>query len=131
LVDAYLDKGLWDYILGFLMLLTVILLFVFRRKRIKEESKFDRTMLGELDHAIANTRSLVHISNMMIYCYLLPVGLFTIGKLIYFDASSGKWLLLVAMYAVAYFLIRWERKYQHLPRKANLEILRAKLMEDK
>ena len=130
LVDAILDKeGFWDYAGAVIMALTVFFLLFFRSRRKKRENTFDRSMLGELDHAIANSHSILQIATMMIYYYLIPVGLFSIGKMMYFGASIEKWLLIIGMFALAFILIRWERKACHIPRKKRLEGLRKKILE--
>jgi cation transport ATPase len=131
LVDAIVDKeGFWDYVGAFIMMLTVVFLVVFRLKRKKEANKYDRSMLGELDHAIANTRSILQIATTMIYWYLLPVGFYSLGKMIYFGASLEKWLLIIGLYTLAFFLVQWERKKMHIPRKESLLSLKKKLMEE-
>lgn len=131
LVDAIVDKeGFWDYAGAMIMAFTVVFLLFFRMRRKKEENMFNRSMIGELDHAIANTRSIIQIATMMIYYYLIPVGVFSLGKMIYFGASLEKWLLIIGMYTLAFFLIQWERKSMHIPRKMNLLALKQKLLEE-
>lgn len=130
LADAVLDKeGLWDYLGAFIMALTVVFLVLFRRKRKKKENTFDRSMLGELDHAISNSHSIIQMTVIMIYFYLIPVGLYAILKMLYFGASLEKWLLILGMFILAFVLIRWERKVYHIPRKRDLLALKKKLMD--
>ncbi|WP_425390810.1 hypothetical protein [Ekhidna sp.] len=129
--DAIMDKeGPWDYAGAIIMALTVVFLLYFRNKRKKKENTFDRTMMGELDHAISNSGSMVRIATLMIYYYLIPVGIFTFGKMLYFGADIEKWLLIIGMFALAFFLVRWERKAMHIPRKQSLISLKKKLMEE-
>ncbi|MEO9481795.1 MAG: hypothetical protein ABJG47_00025 [Ekhidna sp.] len=131
ITDAILDEeGLWDYAGAVIMALTVVFLIAFRVRRKKNEQKFDRSMLGELDHAIANSHSIIQIATIMIYYYLIPVGFFTLGKMLYFGASLEKWFLIIGMFALAFFLVRWERKALHIPRKTRLEGIKRKLMEE-
>lgn len=131
LADAILDnEGFWDYAGAVIMALTVAFLLFFRYRRKKAENNFDRSMLGELDHAIANTRSILQIATMMVYYYLLPVAFFTLGKMIYFGASIEKWLLIIGLYILAFFLVNWERRHCHIPRKEHLEMLKRKLTEE-
>ncbi len=130
LADAIIDKeGFWDYAGAVIMALTVVFLLLFRVRRRKNEKKFDRTLMGELDHAIANSHSIIQIATMMIYYYLIPVGFFTLGKMFYFGASLEKWLLIIGMFALAFFLVRWERKACHIPRKRKLVAMKHKLLE--
>lgn len=129
--DAILDKeGLWDYIGASIMALTVIFLFIFRKRRKEKENTFDRTMMGELDHAIQNSESIIQIATIMIYYYLIPMGLFSILKMIYYGASLEKWLFIIGMFALAFFLVIWERKAMHIPRRQSLNNMKKKLMED-
>jgi len=131
LTDAILDKeGFWDYAGAFVMLLTVVFLVIFRLKRKKAANQFDRSMLGELDHAIANTRSILQIATTMVYWYLLPVGFFSLGKMLYFGASLERWLLIIGLYTLAFFLIQWERKKCHIPRKERLLALKRRLLDE-
>lgn len=131
LYDAITDQeGIWDYALSGIMFLTVIFLIGFRYKRKKSEGKFDRSMVGELDHAIANTTSGLQIATIMIYYYLIPLGLFVLSKMAYFGASIEKWLLIIGMFILSYFLIQWDRKRFYMPRKANLEKLKETLIRE-
>lgn len=131
LADAIIDKeGIWDYGGAVIMALTVIFLLFFRNKRRKNERTFDRSVLGELDHAIANSQSIIQIATIMIYYYLIPISIFSIGKMVYFGASMEKWLLIIGMFALSFFLVRWERKTLHIPRKKSLLALKKKLMEE-
>lgn len=131
LADAIIEKeGFWDYAGAGIMGLTVLFLLYFRSRRKKKENSFDRSLMGELEHAIANSDSIIRIGTIMIYYYLIPIGIYTLGKMIYFSASLEKWLLMIGMYILALFLIRWERKAYHIPRKRNLMALKKKLTEE-
>lgn len=130
LADAIIDKeGIWDYSFSIVMLFTVLFLANFRKKRLKQEKTFDRSMLGELDHAISNSSSIVQISTIMIKFYLLPVSIFSIAKMTVFGASLEKWLLVIGAFILAFILVYYERKVCHIPRKEKLIKLRKKLME--
>lgn len=131
LVDAIVNKeGFWDYAGAGIMALTVVFLLFFRMKRKQKENTFDRSLIGELDHAIANSDSIIQITTMMISYYIIPIAIFSFSKMIYFDASLEKWLLTIGMFALAFFLVRWERKVCHIPRQRNLLSLKRKLMEE-
>ena len=129
-IDALNDPHNWDYIASAMMMGTVIYMLFLRHRRKKAENTYDRTMIGELDHAIANTNSIIHVSRMMIIGYLIPFSIFYIGKMISLEAPLDKWLLVGGLYLLAYFLIQWERKKMHIPRKVSLEQLKRKLMEE-
>ncbi|WP_436517186.1 hypothetical protein [Ekhidna sp. To15] len=129
-IDALDDPHYWDFVGSAMMLATVIYIQISRYKRLKAENMFDRSMFGELDHAIANTNSIIHISRMMVIGYLVPFSFFYILKMIVIEASLEKWLLVTGMYILSFVLIYWERKKMHIPRKENLEVLKKKLMEE-
>lgn len=130
LADAIIDKeDIWDYGGAFAMLLTVGYLLVIRRKRKKSENKFDRSMLGELDHAISNTQSVISIASTMLWWYFTPIAIFTVSKMIFKGASVESWLLISGALALGYFLVNWEKSHCHEPRKKHLEGLREKLVE--
>ena len=131
LLDAIRDQGgIWDYSFSVILLITVLFLANFRRKRLQQEATFDRSMMGELDHAVANSNSLVTIATIMIQYYLLPVGIFSITKMSVLGASLEKWLLVLGAYVLAFILVYYERKVCHIPRKERLIKLREKLSEE-
>ncbi len=130
LVDAIVDKeNIWDYALSVVILLTVVFLAYFRKQRKKQERTFDRSMLGELDHAVANSDSLIQIATIMIKYYLLPIGVFSVIKMLVLGASLEKWLLIIGAYTLAFILVYYERKHCHIPRKEKLLKLKKKLIE--
>ncbi|GAB4239520.1 MAG: hypothetical protein Tsb0034_15600 [Ekhidna sp.] len=124
------DEPFWDISFGVVMLITVVFLAFFRWKRKKKENTFDRTMLGELDHAISNAQSTIQIATIMVLYYFIPVGIFSVIKMIVQGASLEKWLLIIASYTLAFLLVRWEKRKCHIPRRENLVKLKRKLMED-
>ena len=130
LIDAILDKeGLWDYAFSVIMFLTVLFLAIFRKNRLKQERTFDRSMMGELDHAVTNANSMIRIATIMIKYYLLPIGVFSIVKMSVQGASLEKWILVIGAYILAFVLVYFERKVCHIPRKQKLIKLRQKLQE--
>ncbi len=130
LIDAIMDnESAWEYAFGIIMLLTVLFLAYFRKRRLQQEHTFDRTMLGELDHAVANSDSIIQIATLMIKYYLLPLGIFSITKMLVLGASLEKWLLFIGAYTLSFILVYYERKHCHIPRKEKLLKLRKKLQE--
>lgn len=127
LIGALDNPHYWEHVSSAMMLGTVIYVFYSRRKRKKAENNFDRSMLGELNHAIANTDSIISFSRLMIVGYLIPFSIFFVGKMIVLGASIEKWLTVFGLYLLAFILIQWERKSCHFPRKRHLEALRKKL----
>ena len=93
------------------------------------EQTFDRSMIGELDHTISNTDSLLSISRLMVPGYLLPIGVLYISKMIVQGSSIEHFALIVGMFVLAFILIFWERKKMHEPRIEKLRQLKEKLMQ--
>ncbi|MEP5613061.1 MAG: hypothetical protein ABJP45_12470 [Cyclobacteriaceae bacterium] len=129
-IDGLDDPHYWDFVGSGMMLCTVLYTQYFRWKRKKEENTFDRSVFGELNHAISNTNYIIKFSFLMIVGYLVPFTLFYAGKMIDRGASIEKWLLILSMYLLAFLLIRWERTNLHIPKKRQLEKLRDKLKEE-
>lgn len=128
--DALDDPHYWNFIGSAMMMITVVYVALSRHKRKKSENIYDRSIVGELDHAIANTDSIIHFSRMMIIGYLIPFTVFYVGKMIVLNAPPNNWLLIVGMYLLAFILIQWERKKMHIPRKENLVSLKKMLLEE-
>lgn len=122
------DEPFWDYSFSVIMLVTILFLLRFRWNRIKKENSFDRTLIGELDHAILNSDSMLQIATVMLKYYILPVGLFSFTKMLIVGASLEKWLLLGGAYTLAFITVYYQRKRHHIPRKEKLIRLRQKLM---
>lgn len=130
LIDALKNPIFWDFAASGIMAFTVIYIQYFRWKRLKEERTYDRSMLGELDQAIFNTGHIIRFTYLMTLGYLLPTSIFYTAKMIDLGASLEKWLLIGGAYILAFFLIRWERKRMHFPRKERLLALKKKLTEE-
>ncbi|MCB0506255.1 MAG: hypothetical protein KDC58_12255 [Cyclobacteriaceae bacterium] len=120
----------WGFITSGLFLATVVYILYFRMKRKKAENTFDRSMLGELDHAISNTNASIKFNYLMIVGYLVPLSVNSILEMAYHGASPLKWLVIIVAYALAFVLIRWEQKTRHIFRKEQLIALKKKLLED-
>lgn len=131
LIDAIVDEeSTSDYIGAFLMMLTVAYIYLTRVKRKKSEHKFDRTILGELDHAIARTKSTIKLGSTMIWWYFLPICIWVIGNMTYKGASWEKWLLIMGAFILGFTVSSWEVRKIHVPRRKRLEALRNKLKEE-
>lgn len=131
LIDAIVDgEGFFDYLGVSIMTLTVVYIYTTRFKRKKSEQQFDRTVLGELDHAIARMSSIIKLGSTMVWWYLLPMGLWILAKMIYKEASIQEWLLVLGAFVLAFSLGNWEIRKVHIPKRKHLEVLRDKLKEE-
>ena len=129
-IEALNDAHNWDFVAAGILAFTVIYILYFRYKRKKGEQQFDKSMLGELDHAIENTKAIIRFTYLMVMGYFMPIASFYILKFLNRGASIEKWLFVLGMFALAIFLVRWERKVCHIPRKKELEALRSKLLDE-
>ena len=130
-IEVAQGKADW-YDLAIAIIMTSIIGYILylRTNRLKNERTFDRSILGELDHAISSTTSLIGISRSIYYWYMLPMGVTIMIKFILNGTDLSKWLIIIAMFGLSFFLIRLELNKCHLPRKRKLEDLRAKLLEE-
>jgi len=123
------NEGIYSYLIAAFMLFSAGYLIVSRIRRQREKNRFDRSMLGDLDHAIANADRLIVLSRKVIWWYNLPILLLLILKLTQAQSSWLTWLLIAMAFTLAYLLGRWELNRCHLPRKESLEALRNTLTE--
>lgn len=102
-----------------------------RSKRLKSQDKFDKSMLGDLDNAIATADYQVNFSKTSRY-YLSAVVLLSLSSLL--EANSPWWVILLAavFFAVVAMAAKWEYKTFYASQKNDLRAMREKLvsMED-
>jgi len=129
--DSIIDnEGVYSYLIAAFMLFSAGYLIIDRIRRQREANRFNRSMLGDLDHAIANADRLIVLSRKVIWWYNLPILLLLILKLMQAQSGWLTWLLIALAFTLAYFLGRWELNRCHLPRKESLKTLRDTLTED-
>lgn len=114
--------------IGLLMLAAGIYIYTRRLHRLKHENRFDRTMLGDLDHAISNATYRARLSYGMLI-YFVFIALLVIGNAFYVEKSLWKLMLIAGFFAIALFLGKWEYKSWHLADKQRLKAMREKLVE--
>ena len=122
--------SVYNYFTALAMLLAAIYVYRGRILRKRIESTFDRSMLGELDQAIANTSNEAIRAKTFVWWYLLPISIPTFVKSIQTDTSFWELMIIPFAFILAFSVVRWELKRVHIPRKRNLETLRAKLVEE-
>lgn len=111
-----------------LMAATVAYIQYFRWKRKKTENTFDRSMLGELDHAISNSDYIIRFK-YFILIYLISFAIITISQLIIRGDTLWEWLVATGAFLMSFFIVLREQKVCNLPRKKQLLALKTKLME--
>ncbi len=114
-------------ILGGMMVATTVLIFIKRQHRLKNDNQFNRTMLGDLDHAIKNANYRAHLSFSMLV-YFIFVSLLMIGSAFYEGKSMMQLIAITAFCVVVLFLGRWEHRSWHMANKKRLEAFRGKLL---
>lgn len=124
------NTSIWGFINIGIMAGTIVYIQYFRRKRKKAENTFDRSMAGELDHALSNANSMIRFNFLMIVGYLIPVSVIGITSMIVSGASLEKWLFILGMFLLALFMVQREQDACNIPRKEELLALKKKLMEE-
>ena len=120
----------YDYVSAVALLLIAVYVFMGRVRRKKLESQFDRTILGDLDQAIANVSYEVTRTKTFFWWFLLPVAIPTLLNMAQAGAPTWKWFLVPVAFVVSFLLVRWELRRRHLPQKHYLESLRDILTND-
>jgi len=127
-----LGKNLFDqssnismYVLSAWMLGSALFMLVNRIRRIKGNNQFDRSMSGDLDHAISVAAYQVRISKIMLW-NILPIGALTILGL--WEGGKPIWIAMVVLlfFALSYYAGGWEHNI-YKRKKRELEVLKKKL----
>lgn len=129
-VLAVIRPHMLNFINAGLMVATIVYIQYFRWKRKKAENTFDRSMLGELDHAISNVNFMIRFNYLMLVGYLLPLAVVSISALIVAGATLDKWLIITGAFLLSFFILRWEQRAYNVPGKKQLLALKKKLMEE-
>lgn len=104
---------------------SALYMLVSRIRRIKIGQRFDRSMQGDLDHAISMATYQVRLSVLGRW-NILPIGLLTFLGL--WEGGKPVWLAIGTLFffAMAYYAGGWEHNI-YKGRKRELEILKKKL----
>ncbi|MDW3195605.1 MAG: hypothetical protein R8G66_24730 [Cytophagales bacterium] len=113
-----------------ILLLTSVYIYIGRIKRKKKESQFDRTMLGELDHALYNSEYEIRRARTFPLWYLIPVSIPAMLNMYMNDASITKWVLVLFAFTLSYVVVWFGLTKMQEPRKRKLEKLREKILTD-
>ena len=115
------------YVMALWMFATALYVISKRIQRLKESVRFDRSMLGDLTHAIATATYQVRLSFLMRW-NIVPTGILVLLGL--WEGGKSMWIALgtLAFLALTYYASGWEHSiYQS--RRHELEILQNKLRE--
>jgi hypothetical protein len=113
------------YLLAAWMLATALYSLVSRVRRIRRGPRFDRSMQGDLNHAISLASYQVRLSQIMRW-NMLPVSLFTLLGL--WESGKALWIagLVALFFVLTWYASRWEHNF-YKTRKRALETLQNKL----
>jgi hypothetical protein len=98
-----------------------------RIRRLSEEKRFDRTMQGDLAHAISVATYQVRLSQLMRW-NVVPIGVLTLLGIWAGEKSIWIGMATAAFFALTFYLSRWEHGI-YLARKNELDSLKKKLEE--
>lgn len=109
-----------------------VYVWIGRRIRQRQATRFDRSLLGELDQAIENRSYLIRRGTTFVWWYLTPFVLTTaVSMYNRFDSKTiWVWLLIGVMFVVGGLLPGREVRKIHVPQKRALETLRKTLTQD-
>lgn len=113
------------YVLSAWMVGSALYTLVRRIQRIKGNQQFDRSISGDLDHAISMASYQVRISQIMRW-NILPIAGFTLLGL--WEGGKPIWIAVIVLlfFALTYYAGRWEHNI-YKRKKRELEILQKKL----
>lgn len=127
LATAFFNPGLHisAYLLSGWMFMTAIYVVISRIRRIKGEGTYDRSMQGDLHHAIAMASHQVRLSQLIRWNTLPVVALVL---LVVWEGSKSIWMAagILIFFTLTYFASGWEHRF-YQTRKRELEILKGKL----
>ena len=117
--------NIFMYFLSAWMLSTSFHLLVSRIRRIKENKRFDRSMRGDLNHAISVASYQVRLSQLLRW-NILPIGIFVLPGV--WDGKKSIWLAvgMLVFFVLTFYASRWEHNI-YKAKKRELEILQNKL----
>jgi hypothetical protein len=113
------------YVLAAWMFASALYVLVSRISRIRGESQFDRSLRGDLSHAISMAMYQVRLSQLMRW-NILPIGILSLLGM--WEGGKSVWVAvgIFVFFALAYYAGGWEQGI-YIRRKRELELLKAKL----
>ncbi len=112
------------------LLLTSVYIYIGRLNRKKKEMQFDRTMLGDLDHALYNVDYEVKRARTFPLWYLVPIAIPAFLNMYMTDASVSKWVLVTGAFILSYFVVWFGLTKKQEPHKQKLIRLKEKISND-
>lgn len=127
LVNENVD--IYTYLMAALTFFTGLYVWIISARRRKTENRFDRSMLGDLEHALATATYQVRLSGAMRWFFLPPFCILALLRV--WSSQTSVWMLapILLLFVLAHFGGRWEHNI-YKSRKNELEVLRKKLMRE-
>ncbi|MEO6730683.1 MAG: hypothetical protein ABIN01_05665 [Ferruginibacter sp.] len=125
-MNLYKQNGsIFMYVLAAWMLCSALYLWAGRLRRINGDRRFDRSMHGDLEHAVSMATYQVHLSMAMRW-NILPIALLT--SLAIWNSGKSIWIVLgiLIFFVLTNYAAAWEHRI-YKTRKRELEILQEKL----
>ena len=119
--------GVMMFLLSAWMLATAIYMLVSRIRRTQSKRKFDRSMLGDLSHALHLASYQVRISQLMRW-NIVPIAAFCVLGLMEGGKSAWITISVLLFFILTFYASRWEHGI-YVKRKRELELLQSKLEE--
>ena len=115
-----------------LMVGVVVYILAGRLRRRRRDTGFEPSVRGDLDRALHQVNYHIRRIRTFQWWFMLPGLLILVVSLLLGESSKPGWLwvLLFLGFVPAYLLPRAELRCSHLPKKRELETLRAKLVRD-
>jgi hypothetical protein len=123
------STNIFLYLMAIWMFGSALYLLVSRIRRISGGKRFDRSMRGDLDHAVSVATYQVRLSLLMRW-NILPMGILVLLSV--WEGNKSVWIivLILAFFAIVHFASAWEHNI-YRSRKRELEALRNKLESEK
>lgn len=121
--------NIYDYLIVATLLLSTVLVWVWRIRREKKEQTFGRTVLGDLDHAISSVTYEMSRSKHMVLWVVLPLFILIFLNMTQDDASFWKWVVVASAFVLSALVLQWDYNRCQKPKRQKLEALRNKLIE--
>jgi hypothetical protein len=119
------DWNIYLYVLSAWMLMIAFYIIISRVRRIAANKLFDRSMRGDLQHAISVATYQVRLSQMMRW-NVVPIAVLSAVVVIAGGKSIYVALAMIVVFAIAFYLSRWEHNI-YVNKKRELETLQQKL----
>ena len=118
-------QSIFIYLLAAWMFGTALFTVISRIRRIKSSNRFDRSMHGDLDHAVSIATYQVRISQVMRW-NILPIGALCFLGL--WAGGKPVWIAIVVLifFVLVYYASGWEHRI-YKKKKHELELLQRKL----